>query len=139
MVDLNQRYRDAGWGLVTDKALRIDPANVESVAREVAQWAYDEIAQRDALIRDLLDHEGAEGFSVSTHRAIEKWVPLVCSTDTPEHYEHFTLLAAMEFVLVQDDAYDALEFLKAWREGAWSDEWPEFAAFAIKHAAGEIQ
>ena len=42
-IDLNESYRDEGWGTITDLALNIEPENVESQARTVARWAYDAI------------------------------------------------------------------------------------------------
>jgi len=42
---LDHTYREEGWGLITDKAFagRVRPLDVESQAREVARYAYDEI------------------------------------------------------------------------------------------------
>ncbi len=40
---LNKRYRDEGWGHITDAALGIAPVDVESQARSVASYAADEI------------------------------------------------------------------------------------------------
>lgn len=54
MTDLNKMYREQGWGLVTDKALKIEPKDVESQARTVAQWAYDEILKRDLIIASII-------------------------------------------------------------------------------------
>lgn len=48
---LNERYREEGWGRITDKVFggRVEPANVESAAREVARWAYDLERTTDGL------------------------------------------------------------------------------------------
>jgi len=70
---LNKRYREEGWGKITDKALCIDPYDVESAARCVARWSYDHIKFLNHLIEDLVAHEGAEGFSADTHANLEKW------------------------------------------------------------------
>lgn len=48
-MDLNKKYREEGWALITDQALGIDPENVESAARCVARWAYDEIERLKAV------------------------------------------------------------------------------------------
>ncbi|UXO93795.1 hypothetical protein Pan1_80 [Pseudanabaena phage Pan1] len=40
---VNASAREEGWGLITDQALKILPEDVESQARAVARWAYDEI------------------------------------------------------------------------------------------------
>lgn len=45
---LDARYRDAGWGHLTDAALGIAPCDVESQARRVAEWAYERIAALEA-------------------------------------------------------------------------------------------
>ena len=41
---LDALYREEGWGLITDKAFggSLRPMDVESQAREVARYAYDE-------------------------------------------------------------------------------------------------
>jgi len=41
---LDATYREEGWGLITDKAFvgRLRPLDVESQARTVARYAYDE-------------------------------------------------------------------------------------------------
>lgn len=72
-ASLNKMYRDEGWGGITDEALGIEPVDVESQARIVAEWAFDQIKERDALIHDMCGHEGAEGFSAHTHVALDKW------------------------------------------------------------------
>lgn len=43
MIDLDERYREEGWGKITDQVFggRVRPQDVESMAREVARWAYD--------------------------------------------------------------------------------------------------
>jgi len=40
---LDARYREEGWGLITDQVFggRLRPLNVESQARDVARWAYE--------------------------------------------------------------------------------------------------
>lgn len=43
MSDLDDRYRDEGWGVVAERALNISPSDTESQAREVARWAWAEI------------------------------------------------------------------------------------------------
>lgn len=73
---LNASYRGEGWGLVTDQSLSIEPVDVESQARMVARWAYERIKFLDLLVADLVQHEGAEGFSAHTHKALEAWEPL---------------------------------------------------------------
>lgn len=49
-VDLDARYREEGWGRITDSALGIEPRNVESQARRVAQWAHERIEALEAEI-----------------------------------------------------------------------------------------
>lgn len=41
---LDARYREEGWGLITDQVFagRLRPLNVESQARDVARWAYEQ-------------------------------------------------------------------------------------------------
>ena len=41
---LDLKYREEGWGLITDKAFagHIRPLDIESQARDVARYAYDE-------------------------------------------------------------------------------------------------
>lgn len=53
MTDINERYRDEGWGKVTDKSLGISPENVESQARTVASWAHGELERLTALNAEL--------------------------------------------------------------------------------------
>lgn len=48
---LDRRYREAGWGLITDAALGIPPHRVESQARMVADFA-TELA---GSLQELLD------------------------------------------------------------------------------------
>lgn len=57
--ELNKRYREEGWGQITDKALHILPENVESQARTVARWAWDEIQKLTAKIEQLEDGDGS--------------------------------------------------------------------------------
>lgn len=52
-IDLNKKYREEGWGIITDRALGIDPEFVESQARTVARWAYEEIERLSAEIARL--------------------------------------------------------------------------------------
>lgn len=51
---LDARYREEGWGLITDKAFggRLRPLNVESNAREVARWAYELAKSTTATINE---------------------------------------------------------------------------------------
>lgn len=72
---LNARYREEGWGLMTDQAFegKLAPVDVESQARTVARWAYGEIkghvdafnrqsnqlVEQDAQISDLQTVAGA--------------------------------------------------------------------------------
>ena len=42
-IRLNALYREEGWGKVSDAALGIEPYDVESQARRVAEWAHNEI------------------------------------------------------------------------------------------------
>lgn len=46
---LNQLYREQGWGRLAEAALGIEPYDVESQARHVAQYA---VAQRSAPLLD---------------------------------------------------------------------------------------
>lgn len=49
-MTINELYRQQGWGQITDKALGLEPENVESQARCVAAWAFEEIERlRGAL------------------------------------------------------------------------------------------
>ena len=66
-------YRKEGWPKITDPSLGINPLDVESQAREVARWAFDQLRERDKLIVDLVEHEGAEGFSEGTNEALKRW------------------------------------------------------------------
>ena len=52
---LNERYREEGWGLITDKVWegRVAPIDVESRARDVARWAYEQVKSDTARINDL--------------------------------------------------------------------------------------
>lgn len=52
-MDLNDRYRQEGWGRITDEALGIPPQNVEASARSVARWAHDRIEAQAAEIERL--------------------------------------------------------------------------------------
>lgn len=52
----------------------------QTAAKERIRWlslrlasALDQIAAAEDLIADLADHEGAEGFSVSTHEALDAY------------------------------------------------------------------
>lgn len=57
MSDLDDKYRDEGWGIVSERALSIRPSDTESQAREVARWAWAEIERlRDAL-QWMVDHD----------------------------------------------------------------------------------
>jgi hypothetical protein len=44
-ANLDARYREEGWGLITDQVFngRLRPINVESQARDVARWAYEQV------------------------------------------------------------------------------------------------
>lgn len=48
---LDARYREEGWGLLTDQAFagRLRPRNVESQARDMARWAYEKMKASTAL------------------------------------------------------------------------------------------
>ncbi len=35
-------------------------------------------------------------------------------------------IMAIEFALKQDNGDNSVEFLRAWRQGTWQEEWPEF-------------
>lgn len=59
MNDLGTLYRKDGWGLVTDKALQIDPADVESQARQVARWAYDRITELETALKEIVSDVNA--------------------------------------------------------------------------------
>lgn len=50
-TQLNARYREEGWGNITDEALGIDPADVEMQARTVARWAYVKFKEMNDLIK----------------------------------------------------------------------------------------
>ncbi len=67
---LDRSYRNDGWGRITDKALQIAPSDVESQARRVAEWAHDQLQQRDKLIANLLCYESCEGWSIETYEMI---------------------------------------------------------------------
>ena len=54
-IDLNALYRAEGWGLITDKALGIEPIHVESQARRVAEWAFHEITQLQQALSEKVD------------------------------------------------------------------------------------
>jgi len=51
---LDARYREEGWGLITDAVFqgRIAPTDVESQAREVARWAYQAQKEGTAAFND---------------------------------------------------------------------------------------
>lgn len=51
MTDLDARYREEGWGEVTDEVFngRLAPQDVESQAREVARWAFNLKKTADGL------------------------------------------------------------------------------------------
>lgn len=51
--DLNDRYRDEGWGMIAEKALGIEPKHVESQARDVARYAH-RLAERHAAEADAI-------------------------------------------------------------------------------------
>lgn len=73
-LDLNAKYRDEGWGLITDAAFngRLHPVDVESQAREVARYAFarlsslmqqindqaKELAKQDAELKRLAEDDG---------------------------------------------------------------------------------
>lgn len=44
-LTLDARYREDGWGLITDQVWdeKVAPTDVESAARDVARWAYEAI------------------------------------------------------------------------------------------------
>lgn len=73
-MNLDERFRAEGWGLITDQALGIAPADVESQAREVARWAHQKIASleaenarlREQVARDEGDAATMRGF-IATH------------------------------------------------------------------------
>lgn len=53
---LDQAYREAGWGRITDAALSIPPTNVESQARDVARYAHSQIqrlTQENQRLREM--------------------------------------------------------------------------------------
>ena len=45
MSKLDELYRQAGWGRITDAALNIEPRHVESQARDVARFAHELISK----------------------------------------------------------------------------------------------
>lgn len=51
---LDARYREDGWGLITDQvwAGRVRPVDVESPARDVARWAYEQVKASTALTNE---------------------------------------------------------------------------------------
>lgn len=55
MNALNEAYREAGWGRITDAAFnnRLEPKDVESQARDVARFAHKEIQALKAQIDEL--------------------------------------------------------------------------------------
>lgn len=59
--ELNVHYREEGWGRITDAALGIDPVNVETQARLIAQWAAAHIDQLTARIEELVQSDKAWG------------------------------------------------------------------------------
>ena len=48
---LDERYRKEGWGVITDIALGVAPSDVESQAREVARWCYENMVRAPGLER----------------------------------------------------------------------------------------
>ena len=69
---LNARYRDAGWGHLTDAALGIAPCDVESQARRVAEWAHERIAALEAELEATKRREPEIEYSVLYEFAQEK-------------------------------------------------------------------
>jgi len=61
-MDLNATYRQEGWGRITDQALGIAPEDVESQARAVARWAFDEMARLKAALRDVVSAYEEQGY-----------------------------------------------------------------------------
>lgn len=53
--DLDELYRDEGWGTITDQVFegRVAPKDVESAAREVARWAFNEIDRLQKHTKEL--------------------------------------------------------------------------------------
>lgn len=49
--ELDEKYRQEGWGRVTDAALGIPPRDVESQARDVARWADVQLEAKDTVER----------------------------------------------------------------------------------------
>ena len=59
MSKLDELYRQAGWGRITDAALNIEPQYVESQARDVARFAYKTICklmEENARLRNGKEH-----------------------------------------------------------------------------------
>ncbi len=52
--DLDARYREEGWGLITDKVWegRVRPIDVESRSRDVARWSYELAKSTTATINE---------------------------------------------------------------------------------------
>lgn len=84
--DLNQRYRDAGWSEIAEAALGIEPANVESQARDVARWSYAEITRLRALNAELVEGlkwfcERVESGEVRSRRTYARFRALVAKAE----------------------------------------------------------
>lgn len=72
-ASLDARYREEGWGLITDQVFngRLRPTNVESQARDVARWSYEQvrlmterISRQDTdLIKLEKELEGAQHYA----------------------------------------------------------------------------
>lgn len=50
---LNASYRESGWGRITDQALGVEPYDVESQARRVAEWAHLTMSGLEAKLVSL--------------------------------------------------------------------------------------
>lgn len=81
---LNAQYRREGWGVIAEKALNIPPVNVESSAREVARYAYEQITKQQIEINNLQQQLANANFDIKClNERMAKIREAVQTTETP--------------------------------------------------------